>query len=131
MIRRPPRSTLFPYTNALPIYDLDPAYPHPVSVHDLQEVRADAEILDDLEPVGRRAAERFSLVRNERRDHFVEHADLVREDELEFALRDLVDLLHLAFSEEPHDASRPPPGDERDHLGVWVHPTTVLPRMAS
>src|SRR5256885_13000784 len=68
MIRRPPRSTLFPYTNALPIYDLDPAYPHPVSVHDLQEVRADAEILDDLEPVGRRAAERFSLVRNERRD---------------------------------------------------------------
>ena len=35
--------------------NLDPAHAHPVSVGDLQEVRPEAEVLDDLEPVRRRA----------------------------------------------------------------------------
>src|SRR5437867_3079392 len=101
---------------------LDAAHPHSVPVDDPQEVRADAEPLNKLEPMGRRAAERLSFMRDERRDHFVEHADLVREDELEFVVRHIVDLLHLALSEEPHAASCPAPGDERDLLGVWVNP---------
>src|SRR5437867_4016584 len=67
---------------------LDAAHPHSVPVDDPQEVRADAEPLTKLEPMGRRAAERLSFMRDERRDHFVEHADLVREDELEAVLDD-------------------------------------------
>src|SRR2546422_3840410 len=102
MIRRPPRSTLFPYTTLFrsilpqrPVRDLHPRRrltafvfaavhehvvrseehtselqsrlhivcrlllekkkPHPVSVDDLQKVRADTESLDDIVPVGRHA----------------------------------------------------------------------------
>src|SRR2546428_12216084 len=77
--------------------DLDAPYPHPVSVDDLQEVRADAESLDHFEPVGRRPAERLSLVGSERGDHFAEHTDLVREDEPECVYRARSDALSLAF----------------------------------
>src|SRR2546422_1569336 len=81
MIRRPPRSTLFPYTTLFRSGhvvpgdhlerneeiaggwrdsivlrdDLDTAHAHPVSVDDFQEVRPEAELLDDLEPVDRKS----------------------------------------------------------------------------
>src|SRR5690349_24687198 len=50
MIRRPPRSTLFPYTNALPIFGLEPG---PVAQADFtgaSGARATHELLDQPEP---------------------------------------------------------------------------------
>ena len=83
--------------------DLDPSHPHAVPVEDAQEVGADSEAFNELEPVRRGPAEGFPFVRDEGGDHLVEHADLVREDELEFGLGDLVNLFDLASPEESHE----------------------------
>src|SRR5467141_4619279 len=98
--------------------DLNAPDPHPIPVDDAQEVRADAEVAHRAEPVGRRATQSLPLLRHEGGDHLVEHADLIREEELKLLVTDLVDLFYFAFPKESHSA--PDVGEERGLLGVWV-----------
>jgi len=76
--------------------------PHAVGRHQLLEVRAYAILPEQLEPEGRAPAERLPLVRDIGRNDLVEDGDVVREEELQVLLIDLIDLLDFARTDQFH-----------------------------